>query len=110
MDKIIERAWRLLRDRLETRSRMLGHEVRTYPTPIARCDDQLPKAIALRDAASHALRRAGELEVDRARDAGEGWIGRARDFAEGLDPGDDEALAKARDGLLETIAHSAAAQ
>ena len=39
-------AWTALMGELEARKRELGEAVRAYPTPIARCDDQLPKAIA----------------------------------------------------------------
>ena len=53
--------------RLEQGSRDLHEKVRAYPTPIARCDDQLPKYIALRDAAWALLHAP-------ARDAE--WIGR----------------------------------
>lgn len=43
-------------ERLQDRARELHDLVRTYPSPIARCDDQLPKFIALRDAAAALLR------------------------------------------------------
>jgi hypothetical protein len=54
--------WDALRARLEARYRELHEAVRAYPTPIARCDDQLPKAIADRDAALELCRRAEALE------------------------------------------------
>jgi hypothetical protein len=64
MDPVLE-AWRSLRTRLEDRARALAEEVRAYPTPIARCDDQLPGLIARRSEAYAALREFEALERER---------------------------------------------
>jgi len=55
-------------ERLQRHSRELNQLIRTYPSPIARCDDQLPKFIALRDETA-ALLRSTEPTAD--------WITRA---------------------------------
>jgi len=44
-----------LRDHLARKARELNDEVRRYPTPIARCDDQLPKLLEQR---ARAVRRS----------------------------------------------------
>jgi hypothetical protein len=62
MDDPLDAAWKALREQLEARYRELYEAVRAYPTPIARCDDQLPKAIADRDAARDLCVRAEKLE------------------------------------------------
>lgn len=58
----IDDAWRALRERLEARARELADEVRHYPGPIARCDDQLPALLAERSRALKLARLAAELE------------------------------------------------
>ncbi|HEX3097464.1 MAG TPA: hypothetical protein VHQ02_07075 [Usitatibacter sp.] len=60
MDPVLE-AWRSLHARLEDHARALADEVRAYPTPIARCDDQLPGLIARRTQAFAALREVEAL-------------------------------------------------
>jgi hypothetical protein len=50
-----------MRGELERRSRELNEAVRAYPSPIARCDDQLAKLLAQRDAAARNLKRADEF-------------------------------------------------
>jgi len=60
-ERTLERDWARLKARLEERRRELHEAVRSYPSPIARCDDQLPKLIAQRDAAVRACRLADEL-------------------------------------------------
>ena len=64
MDPVPE-AWRSLRSRLEGEARALAEEVRAYPGPIARCDDQLPALIARRTDAYAALREAEALDRER---------------------------------------------
>jgi hypothetical protein len=46
---------------LESRLAVLAEEARTYPGPIARCDDQLPALLERRAAVAAALQRAREL-------------------------------------------------
>lgn len=50
-------SWDALRRHLEARFRQCCEELRHYPTPIARCDDQLPKLIEQRDHARAELER-----------------------------------------------------
>jgi hypothetical protein len=60
MDKVGEML-AALRAELQRRSRELNEAVRAYPSPIARCDDQLPKLLSQRDAAARNLKRVDEL-------------------------------------------------
>jgi hypothetical protein len=48
---------------LERRLAALAAEVRAYPTPIARCDDQLPALLARRAMAHEALEAARRLQA-----------------------------------------------
>lgn len=83
MDPLLE-AWRSLRTRLEDRARELADEVRAYPTPIARCDDQLPGLIARRAEAYAALREAEALERERESLGEAKWRERAAALIESL--------------------------
>ena len=47
---------------LEQRLAELAEEVRSYPGPIARCDDQLPALLERRSRAQEALAAARRLE------------------------------------------------
>lgn len=87
----IDDAWTVLRSCLEVRSRELSDDVRTYPTPIARCDEQ--KAIEERDAAIRQLRMASELETGRSTFARDEWVARLRAFAESIEKTDDATVA-----------------
>jgi hypothetical protein len=49
-------AWSKLKLYLYRRSKELSEEVRNYPTPIARCDEQLTKLIEQRAGAIHRLK------------------------------------------------------
>jgi len=49
--------WVELEAYLQARFRQLNLEIRHYPTPIAHCDDQLPKLIEQRDHARAELER-----------------------------------------------------
>jgi hypothetical protein len=100
----VMQAWTALMGALEARKRELGEAVRAYPTPIARCDDQLPKAIAQRDAAALHVRSALEIDVARAHLPGARWRERVRDFALQLGAVDDDAALEAtRRRILEAI-------
>ena len=90
MAESIVEAWTALMGELEARKRELGEAVRAYPTPIARCDDQLPKAIAQRDAAALLVRAAVEVEGSRAALPMGQWRERVRDFALRLGADDDD--------------------
>jgi hypothetical protein len=89
-------AWGALMGELEARKHELGEAVRAYPTPIARCDDQLPKAIAQRDAAARWVRWAIELEGARPALSMAQWRERVRDFAQQLGVADDDAALEAK--------------
>ena len=54
--------WTGLRNHLAARFRELSGEIRHYPTPIARCDDQLPKLIEQRDHARRELERMSAVD------------------------------------------------
>lgn len=90
MAESIMDAWAALRARLEGRKRELSEAVRAYPTPIARCDDQLPKAIAQRDAAARLARAALEIDASRAALRDAEWHERVRDFAAQLASAEDD--------------------
>lgn len=58
----VTRIWDELKAHLEQRGKELSAEVRRYPTPIAHCDDQLPKLIAQRDHALRQLRLMADVD------------------------------------------------
>jgi hypothetical protein len=99
----VEDAWTTLRRRLRSRSLALYDEVRTYPTPIARCDEQLTRAIEERDAAFRSTRLADELDLARRAVARDQWLPRLRAFASGVAASDDEATAAACRRLLAAL-------
>ena len=55
--------WEELITRLRTEEARLNAEVRSYPTPIARCDLHLPGLLEQRRRVSEALRLALELRA-----------------------------------------------
>jgi len=59
----VDAAWTALRDCLAARSRELHDEVRSYPTPIARCDLHLPGLLEQRRQITEALQLALELRT-----------------------------------------------
>jgi hypothetical protein len=84
----VAHAWEALRAHLALRSRRLNDEVSGYPTPIARCDEQLPKLLAERAQAVRELRRANEAAA-----AADG-VARVRAYAQFLaasEQSDDDA-------------------
>ena len=56
-------AWSALRAHLARRAAQLNDEVRRYPTPIARCDEQLPHLLEQRRRAVRHQRLAEEVET-----------------------------------------------
>lgn len=65
-----------LRRYLERRVELLNEEVRHYPTPIARCDDQLTGLLEQRASAAAQLQRLSSLgDEDFARTDGVGLVG-----------------------------------
>jgi hypothetical protein len=103
MAKRIDAAWTDLRRRLEQRCRALHEAVRAYPTPIARCDDQLPKAIEERDSAFRELRAADALDEARRRLSAAEWRERLREFAAAPRGYDDPALCAARERVIAAL-------
>jgi hypothetical protein len=76
----IESLCRLARDYLERKTAALSEEVRNYPRPIARCDDQLPALLESRARALLHLERLRALgERERARADGVGLVGKLVD-------------------------------
>ena len=96
-----------LRARLKARGRELQEEVRSYPTPIARCDEQLAKAIEDRDAAFRCLRDADDLDQMRAALAHDAWLARLREFLAALDVAADEAASAACKRLVALLGRRA---
>jgi hypothetical protein len=99
----VEDAWVALRRCLESHSLELHDELRTYPTPIARCDEQLTRLIEQRDTAFRRLRLAADLDASRTSVASEEWVTRLRRFAANLETDDDGVLA-ARARLVAAMA------
>jgi hypothetical protein len=97
----LEAAWGELALHLRARFRALSDEMRTYPTPIARCDEQLTRLIEQRDAARAELERLGEMEAGGGVSASP--IDALEAFgAEGA--ADDDALAAVRSRLAAALA------
>src|SRR5215467_9161879 len=78
--------WAALRHHLEARFRQCCDELRHYPTPIARCDDQLPKLIEQRDHARAELERMTGI----ATTATGATANAARRFLAATTPTDDD--------------------
>ena len=99
----VDDAWVALREGLEARSRALHDELRTYPTPIARCDEQLTRVIEERDAAFRRLRFATDLEANRAAISRGEWLVRLQQFAASLET-ENEQVDAARARLVAAMA------
>ncbi len=99
----LEQAWSELHHYLGHRAQLLVDEVRRYPGPIARCDDQLPKLLEERTRAFELLREAWRLEAERTADAGQ-WRADVQSFAARLDGFDDETLRAMRERLSRELA------
>ena len=61
--------WAQVKARLAANLAQLSEEVRAYPSPIARCDDQLPRLLERRAAAQRRLHLAESRNVDGFDDA-----------------------------------------
>lgn len=103
MDERIDETWTALRGALAAYARALDDEVRSYPTPIARCDEQLTKAIADRDAAYRQLRRAEDLDRERDTLGQRQWRARLREFTRPDAPDESTTLAAARGRLADAL-------
>jgi len=102
----LEHAWTALRQCLESRSRALHDELRSYPTPIARCDEQLTGLIEQRDTAFRQLRTAADLERVRSSIARAEWLTHLRGFVATLEGEGDSALATRARVVAAAVAHS----
>ena len=89
----IDDAWRALRAGLEARAGELAEEVRRYPGPIARCDDQLPALLAERSRALELARLAADLERERPALDEIDWLARLSQLAWLLQPRDEASRA-----------------
>lgn len=98
--------WMELRAHLERRSIELNAEVHSYPSPIARCDDQLPKLLEQRARMVRLLRAATELGAEpAARSAEADWLDRLQEFLAGPDVAtDDDAEVELRSRLSAALA------
>jgi hypothetical protein len=103
MPDAMDAAWNALRSRLQVRSRELYEEVRIYPRPIARCDEQLTKAIEERDAAFRHVRRANDLDALRNALQRDAWLTAVRDFVEKLELSGDPAMTTAREKVVAAL-------
>jgi len=62
----VKAAWAELKAHLERRCAQLNEEVRAYPTPIARCDEQLTRLIEERARAVEQLKLVADADPARA--------------------------------------------
>jgi hypothetical protein len=65
--KSISETWRQFRQELEDWSSALNAEVRAYPSPIARCDEQLWGLVEQRRRAALAVNLAAEIDASMLR-------------------------------------------
>ena len=101
--------WTELRSHLERRASELNAEVRSYPSPIARCDDQLPKLLEQRARVIRLLKAANELGAgSAAASVDAGWLERLHGFLSGPDAAsaDDEAEIELRSRLSAALARA----
>jgi hypothetical protein len=85
----LEAAWTEWKSHLERRCTELNEEVRNYPTPIARCDEQLTRLIEMRSRAIEQLRLVSAADPSRAGESGSAALERV--LAGPPASGDDEA-------------------
>jgi len=72
--------WLQLKDCLERQCAALSEEVRDYPTPIARCDEQLTRLIERRGRAFDALKRVADAAPPRTGRSTLGWRSRLQAY------------------------------
>jgi hypothetical protein len=98
-----------MRNHLERRGIELNAEVHSYPSPIARCDDQLPKLLEQRARVVRLLKAANELGAGSAAASVEaGWLDRVQGFLSGADAAsaDDEAEIELQSRLSAALAQA----
>ena len=83
-------AWEALRRYLESRSSALTEEVRHYPTPIARCDEQLSKLLEQRAHTLSQLRRMAEQDSEDRANHERTSLPFLQKFIDSYEPSDDE--------------------
>lgn len=88
-DALVE-AWEALKRHLQFRREALAEEVRHYPTPIARCDEQLGKLLEQRAHTLNQLRRMLEHDSKDHSYRELPSVSFLRQFVESYDPSDDE--------------------
>ena len=79
-------AWQALKRYLESRSSALTEEVRHYPTPIARCDEQLTKLLEQRAHVLNQLRRMVAQDSEDRAERGPPPLGFLLNFIDSSDP------------------------
>jgi hypothetical protein len=95
----IAESWARLKTHLAAMARELNAEVHSYPTPIARCDDQLPKLLEQRGRAVLQLQLANALGETPGRGADAEWRRKVGEFLarpDGATDDDIEASIRAR--------------
>jgi hypothetical protein len=73
-------AWSELKSYLDRRSKELNDEVRNYPTPIARCDEQLTKLIEQRTRVINQLKLMTEAGPTQSSNADRRWLAALDEF------------------------------
>jgi len=99
--------WTDLKRHLADRFHQLCGEMRHYPTPIARCDDQLPKLIEQRDHARAELERMRALD-GAAADASTPSVQEIERFLRTAPRSDDDAELDLRARLRTAISRDGA--
>ena len=103
-DAVVE-LWTMFRRHLAARIREINEEIAHYPTPIARCDEQLTKLLEQRARVFRQEKVAAELGPMPLRDADAGWLKRISDYVTDLEPCDDDDIETAlRSRLLNSMA------
>ena len=103
-DKLLAEAWQSFASHLQARAAEINDEVAHYPTPIARCDEQLSKLLEQR---SRVFRQLKEVRMLGAMPAGAlapRWIASVSEFCADLEPCDDDAERTLRERLTRAVA------
>ena len=97
--------WAMFRKHLAVRIREINEEIAHYPTPIARCDEQLTKLLEQRARVFRQEKVAAELGPTPLRDADADWFQRVSDYVTDLEPcGDDDIETALRSRLVNSMA------
>jgi hypothetical protein len=79
-------AWAMFRAHLDARIREINEEVAHYPTPIARCDEQLTKLLEQRARIFRQRNAAADLGPMPSDAASADWLLRVGDYLTTLEP------------------------